>query len=215
VLKHPRRIAFATAAAISGVGLCVFVAYTVIFSSDPEAAAPADRELLDLADDLRTSGIGLDAVKLITDLGSFTTVASLVFAVGVWLLLHRDLAELAALVVGSALVYLAVRLAKEGRPSATARPARLRPGLGLPEWARRLFDDLGGGGAGPRRSRFRHRQADRPYHDRGRSRDRRGAVADLPARSLPVRRGRGLGAGGSCARRDCGPRAHRRPYPAE
>ena len=108
-----------SALAVSGVGLYVFVAYAEVLLDDT-GPMPADRELLDLAGDLRT-GTAVDVVKLVTDLGSFATTATLVLAASVLLLVRRHFTEVAALVVGAVLLYAAVQLAKAGvdrpRPS--------------------------------------------------------------------------------------------------
>ena len=111
---------FTTTLAVAGVGLYVFAAYAVIFA-DRDRTTPADRELLDIAGDLR-SDVVVDIVKVVTDLGSFTTVAALVFAVGILLMVRRRFAELTALVAGSVMIYVGVHLAKNGidrpRPAA-------------------------------------------------------------------------------------------------
>jgi len=109
-----------TAAAVATVGLYVFVLYAVTLQGG-RATPPADRELLDVAGSLRTDA-AVDVVSVVTDLGSFVMVATLVFATGVLLMVQRRLIDLAALIAGSLALYLAVRLAKEGvdRP----RPSR-------------------------------------------------------------------------------------------
>ncbi len=108
-----------TVTAISGVGIYVVTLYTMLLSGDRETT-PADRELLDMADDLRTD-MGVDIAKVVTDLGSFATVATLVLAVAIVLLVRRNFIELSALVAGAVLVYIGVQLLKSGvdrpRPS--------------------------------------------------------------------------------------------------
>ena len=101
-----------SALAVAGVGLYVFLLYTVILGGG-QRSTPADRELLDLADGLR-SDVVVDVARVVTDLGSFTTVAALVSGVAVLLVVRRRLAELTALIAGSVIIYVAVRLAKEG-----------------------------------------------------------------------------------------------------
>ena len=101
-----------SALAVSAVGFYFFAVYATILSSDP-GPTPADRELLDVASDLHEDGV-VGVVKVITDLGSLPTVASLAFGVSLLLLVRRHVAEVVALVVGSVLVYVTVRLAKEG-----------------------------------------------------------------------------------------------------
>ncbi|MEJ7789083.1 MAG: bifunctional DedA family/phosphatase PAP2 family protein [Thermoleophilaceae bacterium] len=98
--------------AVAGVGLYVFVLYASALGGG-RRSTPADRELLGLADTLRSEP-AIDAAKVVTDLGSFTTVAALVFGLGILLLARRRLGELAALITGSLIIYVAVRLAKEG-----------------------------------------------------------------------------------------------------
>ena len=107
--------------AVTGVGLYVFVLYTVALGGG-RRSTPADRELLSLADSLRSEP-ATDAATVITDLGSFTTVAALVSGVAILLLARRRLGELAALIAGSLIIYGAVRLAKE----AIDRPRPLDP----------------------------------------------------------------------------------------
>ena len=101
-----------TALAVAGVGLYVFVLYAVMLSDDP-TSTHGDRELLDVADDLH-SELAVDIARIVTDFGSFATVATLVLATAVLLLVRRRFIEVAALVTGAALVYVAVRIAKEG-----------------------------------------------------------------------------------------------------
>ncbi len=98
--------------AVAAVGLYVFVLYVSILDSG-RATTPADRELLDLADGLRSDAV-VDIVRVATDLGSFTAVATLVFAVGVLLIAQRRLIDLVGLIAGSLTLYVAVKLAKEG-----------------------------------------------------------------------------------------------------
>ncbi|MDQ4049883.1 MAG: bifunctional DedA family/phosphatase PAP2 family protein [Actinomycetota bacterium] len=109
-----------TALAVAGVGFYVFVLYAVVLSEDP-GATHGDRELLDLADDLHSER-AVDVVQLITDLGSFLTVSTLILSTALLLLLRRHFTEAVALVAGALLLYVGVRIAKEGidRP----RPAR-------------------------------------------------------------------------------------------
>ena len=105
--------------AVAGVGLYAFAAYADELLDDT-GPMPADQELLDLAGDLRADA-AVDVVKVVTDLGSFPTTATLVLGAGALLLARRHFAEVVALVVGAVLVYAAVQLAKAGidrpRPS--------------------------------------------------------------------------------------------------
>jgi undecaprenyl-diphosphatase len=111
-----------TSLAVAGVGFYVFVLYTVILTGDRQTT-PADRELLDMADELRTD-FAVDVAKVVTDLGAFPTVAALVLAVGVVLATRRHYVELVALVTGAVTIYLGVQITKAG----VDRP---RPGGGL------------------------------------------------------------------------------------
>jgi undecaprenyl-diphosphatase len=101
-----------SAAAVAGVGAYVAVLYTMLLSGGRETT-PADRELLDLAGDLRNS-MAIDAAKLVTDLGAFPTVATLVLVVCAMLMARRRFTELVALVTGAALIYIGVQLMKSG-----------------------------------------------------------------------------------------------------
>jgi membrane protein DedA with SNARE-associated domain/membrane-associated phospholipid phosphatase len=116
---NPLGLELASALAAAGVGLYFFVAYATILSDDG-GPTPADGELLDVADDLRAQG-AVEVLKLVTELGSAVTVATLALGVSLLLLGRRHLAEAIALVTGSVLVYVAVRLTKDGigrpRPS--------------------------------------------------------------------------------------------------
>jgi undecaprenyl-diphosphatase len=109
-----------TTAAIAGVGAYVVTLYTMLITGG-RAITPADRELLNVADDLYNA-TAVDVAKVVSDLGSFPTVAALVFATCLVLALRRRFTELAALLTGAALIYVGVQLMKSGvdRP----RPAR-------------------------------------------------------------------------------------------
>ncbi len=109
-----------SALAVAGVGLYVFTVYAVVLSGDP-GTTPADLELLELADDLhRTEAV--DVVKVITELGSLVTVSTVLLGVALLLLARRHISQAVTLVAGTMLLYVAVRLAKEGIDR--ARPAR-------------------------------------------------------------------------------------------
>jgi undecaprenyl-diphosphatase len=99
-----------TAAAVGGAGVFVFVLYVQALSRSL-ALTPLDRNMLDLADELRTD-IGVDIAKLVTDLGSFPAVAALVVVACVLLAARRRPVELAVLVAGLAIVYVAVDVTK-------------------------------------------------------------------------------------------------------
>ncbi len=106
--------------AVAGVGSFVFILYASILA-DGDRLTPADRELLDLAGELRTD-TALSVVETITHLGSFVTVATLLLGASILLVLRRRFADLAVLVSGSVLIYVSVQLAKNGigrsRPAA-------------------------------------------------------------------------------------------------
>jgi len=109
-----------TVVAVAGVGAYVFALYTSIVSGDTASVTGGDRELLDLATDLR-GDTATDAVGLITDLGSFTFVAALVLAAAMVLIARSRFGALGALIVGSLLIVFAVDIAKDAvdrpRPS--------------------------------------------------------------------------------------------------
>jgi membrane protein DedA with SNARE-associated domain/membrane-associated phospholipid phosphatase len=109
-----------TALAVAGVGFYVFVLYTVVLAGDVNPT-PLDRELLDVADQLNT-GAAVTAAKIVTGLGSFPACAALVVVTAVVLALRRRPMDIVPLVLGFALIFLAVHVAKAGidRP----RPAR-------------------------------------------------------------------------------------------
>ena len=100
-----------TLMAISGVGIFVFVAYLNELAHDPRPT-PLDTELIDLADDIRMD-IVVDVAKVVTALGAFPTVAALVVATSVLLVARKRYAEALVLVVGLALVYVAVNVTKD------------------------------------------------------------------------------------------------------
>lgn len=101
-----------TVLAVGGVGLYVFVLYATILTGDL-GPTPFDRGLLDLGDRLR-AGTAVDVAKVVTELGSFYVCAALVLVTAVVLALRRRPGELVVLVLGFALVYLAVQTAKAG-----------------------------------------------------------------------------------------------------
>jgi membrane protein DedA with SNARE-associated domain/membrane-associated phospholipid phosphatase len=109
-----------TTLAVAGVGFYVFTVYAVTISADP-STTPADRELLDLADRLNIHATLTDVAKVVTDLGAFPTVFTLVLVTCVLLAARRHWYEVGALAVGFVLLYVSVHLAKNGidrpRPS--------------------------------------------------------------------------------------------------
>lgn len=103
---------FTTALAIGGIGMYVFVLYIVILG-DSFAPTPFDRELLDLADELRTSW-GVDIAKAVSSSGSLPAVTTLVLATAVLLAMRRQPAEVVTITIGFVLVVVGVQLAKAG-----------------------------------------------------------------------------------------------------
>jgi undecaprenyl-diphosphatase len=109
-----------TALAVAGVGFYLFTVYAVTLSEDP-SQTPADRELLDVAGRIDVHSVVTDVAKIVSDLGAFPTVATLVLAVSILLAARRNWIELVALIVGALAIYISVNLAKNGidrpRPS--------------------------------------------------------------------------------------------------
>lgn len=103
---------FTTAVAVAAVGLFVFVVYASIFSGST-TLTPADRELLDVAGELRADS-AVSVVKVLTDLGSFATVAAVLTGTSILLAARGRFGELAVLITGALLVYISVHLAKNG-----------------------------------------------------------------------------------------------------
>jgi membrane protein DedA with SNARE-associated domain/membrane-associated phospholipid phosphatase len=101
-----------TTLAVGAVGLYVFVLYTVMLSGDV-IATPLDRELLDLSEQLEV-GAAVSAAKIVSGFGSFPACAALVVVTAVVLAMRHRPAEIVPLVVGFALIYLAVSVAKAG-----------------------------------------------------------------------------------------------------
>jgi undecaprenyl-diphosphatase len=88
----------------------VYVAYLVHIVDVP-GPTPADRSLMDLADDTQMSGI-VDVVKVFTNLGSLAGVAALVGVSALMLTMRRKPVELTCLVVGLVLTVIAVHVTK-------------------------------------------------------------------------------------------------------
>jgi membrane protein DedA with SNARE-associated domain/membrane-associated phospholipid phosphatase len=101
-----------TAVAIGGAGLYVFVLYVFVLSGDL-GATPLDAELLDLADEMRNSA-AVDVAKVVSALGAFPACAAVVVSTAVLLAIRGRPSELIVLVVGFALIYVALHLAKAG-----------------------------------------------------------------------------------------------------
>jgi membrane protein DedA with SNARE-associated domain/membrane-associated phospholipid phosphatase len=108
-----------TLTAVAGVGLFVFVVYLTELDRDL-GPTPFDSDLLDLGDKLRMDTL-VDVAKVVTDLGALPTVAGLVAAAAGLLAVRRRYAEAIVLVLGLALIYIAVHVTKDAidrpRPS--------------------------------------------------------------------------------------------------
>ena len=98
--------------AVGAVGLYVFVLYTGQLSGDV-GPTPLDRELLDLADRLSAS-VGVTAAKIVSGFGSFPACAALVIVTAAVTVMRRRPDEMVPLVLGFALIYLAVHVGKAG-----------------------------------------------------------------------------------------------------
>jgi membrane protein DedA with SNARE-associated domain/membrane-associated phospholipid phosphatase len=109
-----------TALAAGGVGLYVFALYAMILSGDL-SPTPLDRELLDFGDRMRSTA-AVDVAQIVTAFGSFAACAAVIAITCVLLALRRRSAEIVVLVLGFALIYIAVQLTKAGidrpRPAA-------------------------------------------------------------------------------------------------
>ena len=109
-----------TAVAAAAVGLYVFGLYTMLLSGDV-GPTPLDRELLDLGDSMR-SDIAVDVAESASGFGELYVCATVIAATSILLAVRRRPAEIVVLVVGFALIYAAVHLAKAGidrpRPAA-------------------------------------------------------------------------------------------------
>ncbi len=104
-------IKLVTAMAVAGAGIYVFVLYvTVVYGST--ALTPLDRELFDVGRHLRTD-FGVDVAKVITELGSFPSVMAMLVVSGVVLLARGRPLDAALLLLGFALVVVAVDVTKE------------------------------------------------------------------------------------------------------
>lgn len=110
---------FTTTLAVAGIGLYVFVLYTVVIGGG-QAFTPADLKLLAFASDIRVNQL-TDVLKVATDLGTFLTLAVVLWVTCLTLALHRHFAEVVALLAGAVLLYLGVQLTKAGvdRPRPT------------------------------------------------------------------------------------------------
>jgi membrane-associated phospholipid phosphatase len=119
-----------TALAVGAVGLYVFVLYVVILSGDL-SPTPLDRELLDLGDSMR-GAVAIDVAEIVSGFGSFAVCVSVILATAALLAVRRRPAEAIVLVLGFALIYVSVIVAKAG----IDRP---RPAAPLTEFSRSAF----------------------------------------------------------------------------
>jgi membrane protein DedA with SNARE-associated domain/membrane-associated phospholipid phosphatase len=119
-----------TALAAGAVGLYVFVLYVVVLSGSLNPT-PLDRELLDVGDRLRSAMAG-DFAEIVSGFGSFAACLSVILATAVLLAVRRRPIEAVVLVLGFALIYVSVILAKAG----IDRP---RPAGPLTEFSRSAF----------------------------------------------------------------------------
>jgi membrane protein DedA with SNARE-associated domain/membrane-associated phospholipid phosphatase len=108
-----------TLLAVLSVAAYVLVAYAVTVSADPGATA-GDATAFDIARDIQTGWL-TDVAKVVTQLGSALVTLPVTAAAAVFLGVRRRWAELAVLIVATALIYASVPLLKD----AIARP---RPG---------------------------------------------------------------------------------------
>ena len=99
-----------TLAAVSGVGIFVFLVYLTELDRN-SGPTPFDTETLDLADDLHMDML-VDAAKVVTHLGALPTVATLVAATAGLLAFRRRYAEAIVLVSGLVFVYISVNVTK-------------------------------------------------------------------------------------------------------
>jgi membrane protein DedA with SNARE-associated domain/membrane-associated phospholipid phosphatase len=118
-----------TALALGVTGIYVYVLYVVVLTGGT-GITPLDHELLDLGNKTRAN-FAVDVAKLISDLGSFATVATAVGLTAVLLAARRRPAELLVLLLGFAMIYLAVHVTK----AAIDRPRPAGPLVGTTESA--------------------------------------------------------------------------------
>jgi membrane protein DedA with SNARE-associated domain/membrane-associated phospholipid phosphatase len=99
-----------TTVAIGGVGLYVYVLYVVILSGDP-GFTPFDRSFLDFTSDIRSAML-TDVAKVVTQLGALPACIAVVLATSAVLASRGRLAEVAVLLGGFVVIYLAVQVTK-------------------------------------------------------------------------------------------------------
>jgi undecaprenyl-diphosphatase len=118
-----------SALAVAGVGLYVFVAYTVTIASDPGPTG-LDKRVLDLVDELNSS-LGVGIAKVVTAFGSLPVAAAFVAIGAILLVVRRRPIELAVLLGTAVAIYAAVHITK----AAVDRPRPLDPLAGASQSA--------------------------------------------------------------------------------
>jgi undecaprenyl-diphosphatase len=105
-----------TAAAVSGVGLYVFVAYLVVVTGDPGPTL-GDGRALDFVGELRT-GVGVDIAKIATTFGALPVAGAFTAFGALILALKRRPIELVVLVLSALAIFAVVQITKGavGRP---------------------------------------------------------------------------------------------------
>jgi membrane protein DedA with SNARE-associated domain len=101
-----------TTFAAAGVGLYVFVLYASVIGGG-RRLTPADQSLMDLAHRLVTP-VATDVLKVVTNLGSLPTVATLLVATCLVLVTHDHRLEMTTLLAGAVLLFVGLHLAKAG-----------------------------------------------------------------------------------------------------
>jgi membrane protein DedA with SNARE-associated domain/membrane-associated phospholipid phosphatase len=101
-----------TALAAGGVGVYVFVLYVMVLSGDL-GPTPLDRELLDVGDRIRSDFL-VDLAEIVSGFGAFPTCAAVALVTSAVLVTRRRPAGAFVLVLGLALIYAGVHLAKAG-----------------------------------------------------------------------------------------------------
>ena len=113
-----------TALAVAGVGLYVFVAYTVTIEADHGATLLDDRAL-DTADMLNTA-FGVDLAEIVTAFGTVPVSGAFALAGAIVLAIRRRPIELTVLVLSAVAIYVAVHVTK----AAIDRPRPPHPLVG-------------------------------------------------------------------------------------
>jgi membrane protein DedA with SNARE-associated domain/membrane-associated phospholipid phosphatase len=110
-----------TLLALAAVGAFTFFGLEALL--EDRVVLPLDREAFSIARSLRTAPV-VEVVRVATDLGSLAVTSAAVLATAAWALVRRSgVIEAGALVLGHALTYVVVHVAKE----ALARPRPAQP----------------------------------------------------------------------------------------